>query len=170
MTLSPTVKDLLAARNAIHKRLAASEDYQAIKAIEATIERLCPGALAVTDDERPSPASHAPPVNPRRRVSQIDAVDLVLKRLGVPRSTDELIPDVEAEGAHMSGDKKTNLSSALSRNGMFESVHWGGARRWWYSARELPPEPGSVSLKENADDAGCNGVSANGFGAGLSHQ
>ena len=96
------------------------------------------------------PASTSSPQ--RRRPSVPTVARDILNKKGHPLTARELVARLAERGKVIGGkDKVTNLSSTLSPHDDFVSIPWGGARAWWLTDREIPPEPARSSGKADQE-------------------
>ena len=70
-----------------------------------------------------------------------DAAALAIEDAGHPVPLQELHEVLPRFGKTVTGKRPAiNLSSAMSRDKRFASVHWHGVNAWWFRGRELPSE------------------------------
>jgi len=70
-----------------------------------------------------------------------DAAGLAIEDAGRPLPLQELHEALPRFGKTVTGKRPAiNLSSAMSRDERFRSVHWHGVNVWWFRDRELPSE------------------------------
>lgn len=123
----------------LEARLEATEEYRALKAIDAAISQMGGAQISRTMPplirHRHRPTAELPP----RPITQTDAVALVLEETGVMKTTPELVELARARGAIVGGnDPKTSLASSLSRDQRFMTVRIDGKSYWWLSDRPVP--------------------------------
>ena len=152
---NPALRDILDARNKIAQRLEANPDFIALRRLDsaiAEIEKAVSGPYTRRAfSEIPVVPAQPPPLVSTRKISQPDAVAAIIAELGKPLSSDELVPLVEAKGVRMSGEKRVNLASALSRDERFHSIQWGShGRKWWFKDREPPSPIQELRLQTNS--------------------
>ncbi|MBX9460025.1 MAG: winged helix-turn-helix domain-containing protein [Brevundimonas sp.] len=170
--MADAIEAMRSLRREIESRLAANPDYRALIALDRAIreasghrviggsryyggggarpvEHRLPNNLTMMSAEEHKMTERlietdlaAASAQTHGRVSQADAAFQVLKLVGRPMTTAELIEPVRQQGATLGGDDPAvNLSSSLSRdNERFISVRWNRRPRWWFKDAEIPAE------------------------------
>jgi len=137
-------------RRAAYDALKASEAFRAFKALDDAVaamggQRLLAVQGGVTINGSPVSAfangSARPEINPprRRRVSQAEGAEQVLKEQRRPMTSAELIEAVRQKGVTVGGDKPLmSFGSTLSRDPRFTNHRRDGLYYWWLAGKELP--------------------------------
>lgn len=133
-------KALAAKLRAIHE---AQPSYKAWQAAEGLVQQLSgsPSGLgdALGDLMLSGGSTTEVRIRQRSRLTQTDAAALVLNEKAIPLPTPALLQLIEQKGSKVGGaDPLVNLSSALSKDDRFDSVRWGGERRWWFRGKPMP--------------------------------
>jgi hypothetical protein len=141
----PAIDEMLSLVAQIEQRLSKQPDFIALRALERAII----DAKAAMNNEAAvagSPAVYSSKVRRRTdRSSQIQSAYDCIMLTGHPLSTDELLVKIELVGIQIGGtDKKTNLSSALSRDARFASISWDEKRKWWLVELGEPPRASTI--------------------------
>lgn len=153
----------IALRAEVWSDLVKSSVFQSFKALDAAVAAMG-GARILLGESQPQaePASANGSVNPpvrRRRNSQGDAAEQVLRNSIVPQPIRTLLDAVLSMGVEVRGqDPLANFRSTLSRDPRFKSIMHKGGYFWWLADVALPEGWGEAE----ADDLVARLASASG--------
>ncbi|MEM0990333.1 MAG: hypothetical protein AAGK00_15780 [Pseudomonadota bacterium] len=144
-TEDETVNSMRKLMQDMHEQLMRFPQYRAMKALEVAISEIeaVNEPVEVTDarDKMAFSAYKALSVQRRKAtaLSQADAVERVLQKIGRPMKAVDLVPLVTEQGASLKGkDPSNNLASNLSRDPRFRSIRFGGVPCWWFADQAVP--------------------------------
>lgn len=137
--MSNVMNAMIERRDELRKELSAFPEFREYELLESFIRQYESVAgsrdLERVKSERPQR---------RRRASGFtvtDAAGAAIEDVGRPVPLQELTEALPKYGKTVTGKRPAiNLSSAMSRDKRFQSVHWRGANAWWFRDRELPSE------------------------------
>lgn len=92
-------------------------------------------------------------LNQRRRISQGDAAERVLREKGEPLPIGRLMEAVLATGQEIGGNQIANFRSALSKDKRFYSITRNSMFFWWLDGESLPPnwnEPAELTFDQGS--------------------
>lgn len=140
---------MIALRDEIKARLLATEDYQALVALESALAMMGKAAGHTEGGgahRRRDPGKGRPP-------RQSDMAFQAIKSAGVPLMIGTLVDRLAKEGAPVGGnDPRINLASVLSKDDRFRSVRIGGKSFWWVDDEPLPARrPNFMDLVDAAE-------------------
>jgi hypothetical protein len=126
---------MLERRDELRAELNALPEFREYELLESFIRQYESLAEPQAGSERPE----------RRRRSSgftvTDAAAAAIEDVGRPVPLQELTEALPRYGKTVTGKRPAiNLSSALSRDKRFASVHWRGVNAWWFRDRELPSD------------------------------
>lgn len=159
-----------ALRNEAYQALQESEAFRAFKALDEAVGAMggnrhlyAQGSFAmrtgITINGAPiREAVRRPDLNPppRKRVSQAEAAEMVLKEKRRPMTSAELLTLVPEKGVTVGGEKPLmSFGSTLSRDPRFVNIRHEGLYYWWLKALGPPPEMNEAPdlLREDGSDA-----------------
>lgn len=135
MTIRQRLEQL---RNEALEALRQTAEFRAFAALDDAVAALGGDRLGLGPLRR-SGANAAAAAPVRKRLTQADAAERVLKEAGEPLATPALLDRIAALGVAVGGaDPETNLSSSLSRDRRFVSVRIRGRPAWWLEGQPLP--------------------------------
>jgi hypothetical protein len=127
-------------RDELRKELSAFPEFREYELLESFIRQY----ESVTGPRSTLEQVKAERPQRRRRASGFtvtDAAVAAIEDVGRPVPLQELTDALPKYGKTVTGKRPAiNLSSAMSRDKRFQSVHWRGANAWWFRDRELPSE------------------------------
>jgi hypothetical protein len=151
------VERAIALRDEAYKKVVFTPEYVAFKALDDAVAAMggrrhpvlqsSPGNIAAilgTTVGGIAPRAYggiAPAPVPRRRISQSDAAEQILRAKGRPLVITELLMRLPAAGAIVGGENaQVNFGSTLSRDPRFYSFRYNGLYYWWLSDEQLPED------------------------------
>jgi hypothetical protein len=152
--MSSVLKTMLDRRNELRNELSAFPEFREYELLEGFIRQY----ESITGTEQRESVKAERPQRTRRagRLTVTDAAARAIEDAGCPVPLQDLTETLPKYGKTVRGKRPTiNLSSALSRDKRFQSVHWRGTNAWWFRDRELPSEA-------HASGGGAAGTSAAG--------
>jgi hypothetical protein len=129
------MKTMVDRRDELRAELSALPEFREYELLESFIRQYESIAEPQAGSERPR--------RTRRRsgFTVTDAAAAAIEDVGRPVPLQDLTEALPKYGKSVTGKRPAiNLSSALSRDKRFASVHWHGATAWWFRDRELPSE------------------------------
>jgi hypothetical protein len=143
--------------------LQQSEQFRAYKALDDAVaamggqRHMAVQSEATLNGAPIRQAVKRPEINPpaRRRVSQAEAAEMVLKEKGRPMTSAELMAAVPEKGVTVGGDKPLmSFGSTLSRDPRFINYRRDGLYYWWLKAKPMPAntnEAPDLPLQQGSD-------------------
>jgi hypothetical protein len=163
-----------ALRQEAYEALHASEQFRAFKALDDAVAAMggarqlaAPVAADfVTSNGVVVELKTLPPVNrqrQRKRLSQGDGAEIVLKQVGAPVASPDLIDLVAKAGIEVSSgpNRLANFGSTLSRDSRFCSIRREGVYYWWLTGVDLPPFENEAPGLLGEEQPGASSVSSN---------
>lgn len=133
----------IALRAEVWRELVNSSLFQSFKALDEAVSAmggkrvLLAESVAQSDSQRSSAGNEMPA--PRRRASQGDAAEAVLREAKEPMTIRPLLDAVTARGVEVRGeDPLANFRSTLSRDDRFKSIMRNGGYYWWFADADMP--------------------------------
>lgn len=133
----------IALRAEVWGDLVKSPAFQSFKALDAAVAAMG-GKRILSNESHPvtEPVQGNVSVNPpvrRRRNSQGDAAEQVLRNSNIPQPIRILLDAVLSMGVEVrGGDPLANFRSTLSRDPRFKSIMHNGGYFWWLADVALP--------------------------------
>ena len=136
--MSNVMTAMIERRDELRKELSAFPEFREYELLESFIRQY----ESIAGPRSTLEQVKAEPPQRRRRASGFtvtDAAAAAIEDVGRPVPLQELTDALPKYGKTMTGKRPAiNLSSAMSRDKRFQSVHWRGANAWWFRDRELP--------------------------------